>query len=54
MTSYKLLFSYFVSHILQFTFQKSLCKESGHKGPLYKCDIFNSKKAGNKLKLVKI
>ncbi|KAI0233168.1 Angiotensin-converting enzyme [Lamellibrachia satsuma] len=37
---------YFVSHILQFQFQKSLCEAAGHEGPLYTCDIYRSKKAG--------
>ncbi|XP_054706988.1 angiotensin-converting enzyme-like [Uloborus diversus] len=39
-------FRYFVGHLLQFQFHKALCKESGHKGPLHTCDIYQSKKAG--------
>lgn len=40
---------YFVSHILQFDFQKSMCKAAGNKKPLHRCDVYNSKEAGNKL-----
>ena len=40
---------YFLAHILQFQFHRSLCKTSGHKGPLHECSIFKSKKAGQKL-----
>jgi peptidyl-dipeptidase A len=41
---------YFLSHIYEFEFYEVLCKLSGHKGPLYNCDFFGSKKAGNSLK----
>ncbi|XP_041029546.1 angiotensin-converting enzyme isoform X1 [Carcharodon carcharias] len=41
---------YFVSFILQFQFHKALCNEAGQTGPLHKCDIYNSKAAGNKLR----
>lgn len=36
--------------ILTFQFHESLCKASNHKGPLHKCDIYNSKEAGQKLR----
>ena len=39
---------YFLSHILQFQFYKSLCDASGHKGPLYECSFYNNKEAGQK------
>lgn len=41
---------YFVSLILTFQFHEALCRASNHTGPLHKCDIYNSKKAGEKLK----
>lgn len=41
---------YFVSLILTFQFHDALCRASNHTGPLHKCDIYNSKKAGEKLK----
>jgi len=40
---------YFVSHILQFQFYKSLCESAGHTGPLHRCDFYNSLEAGQKL-----
>ncbi|KAJ8030387.1 Angiotensin-converting enzyme [Holothuria leucospilota] len=40
---------YFISYIIQFQFHKALCDEAGHKGPLYTCDIYGSKKAGKLL-----
>eukprot|EP01080_Neovahlkampfia_damariscottae_P000753 gene753-9005_t len=40
---------YFLAYILQFQFHESLCKISGHTGPLWKCSIANSKSAGDKL-----
>ena len=40
---------YFLAHILQFQFHRSLCKTAGHRGPLHECSIFNNKKAGEKL-----
>lgn len=39
--------SYFVSFVIQFQFYESMCKASGYEGPLYKCDFFKSKKAGD-------
>ncbi|KAM9493763.1 angiotensin-converting enzyme 2 [Clarias gariepinus] len=41
---------YFTRTIYQFQFQAALCREAGHSGPLYKCDITNSTVAGNKLR----
>uniref|UniRef100_A0A8C4RH50 Angiotensin-converting enzyme n=1 Tax=Erpetoichthys calabaricus TaxID=27687 RepID=A0A8C4RH50_ERPCA len=41
---------YFTRTIYQFQFQKALCEEANHSGPLYKCDITNSTAAGLKLK----
>ncbi|XP_072527329.1 angiotensin-converting enzyme 2 [Salminus brasiliensis] len=41
---------YFTRTIYQFQLQDALCKEAGHLGPLYKCDITNSTDAGNKLR----
>ncbi|CAI5789816.1 angiotensin-converting enzyme [Podarcis lilfordi] len=37
---------YFVSFIIQFQFHQALCNAAGHTGPLHKCDIYQSKKAG--------
>nr|XP_011423379.2 uncharacterized protein LOC105325490 isoform X2 [Crassostrea gigas] len=41
---------YFLSYIMQFQFHKALCQEKNHTGPLYTCDIYNSKAAGDKLR----
>ncbi|KAK2171335.1 hypothetical protein NP493_1078g02064 [Ridgeia piscesae] len=41
---------YFFSFIGQFQFHEALCKAAGHTGPLQKCDIYRSKKAGDLLK----
>ncbi|KAJ8252833.1 hypothetical protein GJAV_G00206100 [Gymnothorax javanicus] len=41
---------YFTRTIYQFQFQAALCKAAGHVGPLFKCDISNSKVAGKKLR----
>src|SRR6218665_185425 len=41
---------YFFSFIGQFQFQESLCRLAGHKGPLYTCDIYRSKIAGDRLR----
>ncbi|ESO94196.1 hypothetical protein LOTGIDRAFT_215685 [Lottia gigantea] len=40
---------YFVSFVIQFQFHKALCQAANHTGPLYKCDIYQSKEAGQKL-----
>jgi peptidyl-dipeptidase A len=39
---------YFLSHILQFQFYKSLCDASGHTGPLYDCSFYGNKDAGKR------
>ncbi|GIY34930.1 angiotensin-converting enzyme [Caerostris extrusa] len=41
---------YFVSFVIQFQFHKVLCDAAGHTGPLYKCDIYRSKEAGQILR----
>lgn len=48
---------YFVAHILEFSFYKSLCIEAGQydpakplEKPLHKCDFYQNKAAGTKLK----
>ena len=41
---------YFIAHILQFQFHRSLCQASGHQGPLHTCSIYGSKQAGHRLK----
>lgn len=43
-------FRYFVSLILTFQFHETLCKASNHTAPLHKCDIYQSKEAGKKLR----
>lgn len=43
-------FRYFVSYIIQFQFHEALCKLANHTGPLSKCDIYQSKEAGEKFK----
>ncbi|XP_004449124.1 angiotensin-converting enzyme 2 [Dasypus novemcinctus] len=40
---------YYTRTIYQFQFQEALCQEANHIGPLHKCDISNSTKAGQKL-----
>uniref|UniRef100_A0A8C2RR85 Angiotensin-converting enzyme n=1 Tax=Capra hircus TaxID=9925 RepID=A0A8C2RR85_CAPHI len=40
---------YFVSFVIQFQFHQALCQAAGHQGPLYKCDIYQSKEAGKLL-----
>ena len=39
---------YFLAHILQFQFQRSLCKAAGYEGPLHECSIYGNKEAGEK------
>ena len=39
---------YFLSHILQFQFYKSLCDAAGHTGPLYNCTFYGNAEAGRK------
>ncbi|KAL3836682.1 hypothetical protein ACJMK2_022104 [Sinanodonta woodiana] len=40
---------YFLSNILQFQWQKALCKLANISGPLHRCDIYNSTIAGTRL-----
>jgi peptidyl-dipeptidase A len=40
---------YFLAAILQFQFQRGLCKEIGYTGPLHRCSIYGNKAAGAKL-----
>jgi peptidyl-dipeptidase A len=39
---------YFLAHILQFQFHKSLCEAAGHTGPLHTCSIYGNQAAGQK------
>jgi len=39
---------YFLAHILEFQFYRTLCRESGYKGPLNRCTFYGSKEAGAK------
>ncbi|MCD9033831.1 M2 family metallopeptidase [Luteimonas sp. Y-2-2-4F] len=39
---------YFLAHILQFQFYRSLCEAAGHDGPLYECSFYGSEDAGRK------
>lgn len=41
---------YFVSFILQFQFHSELCEAAGHEGPLHRCNIYGSVRAGRLLK----
>ncbi|KAK3886578.1 hypothetical protein Pcinc_009227 [Petrolisthes cinctipes] len=43
---------YFVSFVVQFQFHAELCKAAGHEGPLHRCDIYRSVKAGRLLRNV--
>lgn len=43
---------YFLAHILQFEFHKSLCEIAGNEGSINRCSIYNSKEAGAKLNQV--
>ncbi|PKG58030.1 M2 family metallopeptidase [Shewanella sp. GutDb-MelDb] len=40
---------YFLAHILQFQFHKSLCEIAGDTGPVHRCSIYGNKEAGAKL-----
>ncbi|XP_053212228.1 angiotensin-converting enzyme-like [Panonychus citri] len=40
---------YFVSYIIQFQFHKALCEAANNTGPLYQCDIYQSREAGQLL-----
>ena len=37
---------YFLAHILQFQFQRSLCEAAGFSGPLNECSIYGNQQAG--------
>ena len=39
---------YFLSHVLQFQFYKSLCDAAGYKGPLNQCSFYGNKQAGQR------
>ena len=45
---------YFVGFLHQFQFYKALCELADHEGPLHKCDFYDSKKAGSKLRYISI
>jgi peptidyl-dipeptidase A len=40
---------YFLARVLQFQFQRALCRETGYTGPLHRCSIYGNKVAGEKL-----
>jgi peptidyl-dipeptidase A len=40
---------YFLARILQFQFQRALCREAGYSGPLHRCSIYGNKEAGDRL-----
>ena len=40
---------YFLARILQFQFQRALCRKAGYSGPLHRCSIYANKAAGEKL-----
>jgi peptidyl-dipeptidase A len=40
---------YFLARILQFQFQRALCREAGYQGPLHRCSIYANKVAGKRL-----
>ncbi|MDX6768178.1 MAG: M2 family metallopeptidase [Elusimicrobiota bacterium] len=40
---------YFLATVLQFQFYRSLCQQSGFKGPLHRCSFYGDKAAGDKL-----
>jgi len=40
---------YFLAHLLQFQLHRALCAEAGYQGPLNRCSIYGSQKAGAKL-----
>jgi peptidyl-dipeptidase A len=40
---------YFLMIVLQYQFQRALCKEAGITGPLHRCSIYGNKAAGAKL-----
>ncbi len=40
---------YFLAHILQYQFHRSLCEVAGYEGPLNRCSIYDSAEAGERL-----
>lgn len=40
---------HFIAGVLQFQLHRALCREAGHEGPLHRCSIHGSAKAGRKL-----
>lgn len=40
---------YFLAHILQFQFFKSLCDIAGYEGPIHRCSFYGSEEAGRRL-----
>jgi peptidyl-dipeptidase A len=40
---------YFLARVLQFQFQRALCREAGYSGPLHRCSIYGNKVAGQRL-----
>jgi len=40
---------YFLAHILQFQFHRSLCELAGYEGPLHQCSIYGNEAAGKAL-----
>ncbi|MBE0363330.1 peptidyl-dipeptidase A [Pseudoalteromonas ulvae UL12] len=40
---------YFLAHILQFEFHRSLCEIAGNKEAIHRCSVYNSKEAGERL-----
>ncbi|HVR70205.1 MAG TPA: M2 family metallopeptidase [Vicinamibacteria bacterium] len=41
---------YFLAHILQFQFHRSLCQAAGYQGPLNRCSIYGNREAGARLR----
>ncbi len=41
---------YFLAHILQFQFHRSLCELAGYEGPLHQCSIYGNEIAGKALR----
>jgi peptidyl-dipeptidase A len=40
---------YFLAHVLEFQFYRSLCRQAGYQGPLHRCSFYSDKKAGERL-----
>jgi peptidyl-dipeptidase A len=40
---------YFLAHILQFQFQRAMCRDAGYTGPLHRCSIYDNNAVGAKL-----